>query len=79
MMLSDLFQQNGIKHVDLFHLDVEGAELTVLETFDWSIRIDMFVVEMDGTNPQKDAAVRELLHSRGYVTPFSLLGEFRHC
>lgn len=78
MMLSELFQKNGIRHVDLFFLDVEGGELTVLETFDWSIRIDIFVVEMDARVPEKDEAVRQLLYKRGYVTPFSLLAECNH-
>lgn len=77
MMLSELFQKNEIDHVDLFYLDVEGGELTVLETFDWSVPIDMFVIEMDGTNVQKDEAVRQLLRSHGYVTPFSMLDECR--
>ena len=74
-LLPKLFEQNGIEHVDLFFLDVEGGELTVLETFDWRVRIDVLVVEMDNTNPQKDKAVRKLLYGRGYVTPFSMLDE----
>jgi hypothetical protein len=73
-----LFQKNGIDHVDLFFLGVAGGELTVLETFDWSVAIDVLVVEMDGSNPQKDEAVRQLLFGHGYVTPFSLLEECRH-
>jgi FkbM family methyltransferase len=77
MMLSELFQKNGIAHVDVFYLDVEGGELTVLETFDWSVPIDMFVVEMDFSNVQKGEAVRQLLRSHGYVTPFSMLDACR--
>jgi FkbM family methyltransferase len=76
MALSDLFHKNGIIHVDVFFLDVEGGELTVLETFDWSVPIDIFVIEMDSNNPQKDEAVRQLLFAHGYVTPFSLLGDY---
>ena len=75
MLMPKVFEQNGIEHVDLFFLDVEGGELTVLETFDWRVRIDVLVVEMDNTNPQKDEAVRQLLYGRGYVTPFSMLDE----
>ncbi|KAI2504360.1 methyltransferase [Fragilaria crotonensis] len=79
MLLPELFEKNGIDYVDLFFLDVEGRELTVLETFDWSVPVDIFVIEMDGNNPQKDEAVRQLLFGHGYVTPFSLLGECTHC
>jgi FkbM family methyltransferase len=75
MLLSDVLRSNGIDHVDLFFLDVEGGELTVLQTFDWTVPIDMFVVEMDRTNVQKDEAIRVMLRSRGYITPFSMYEE----
>ena len=75
MLMPAVFKKHGIKHVDLFILDVEGGELTVLETFDWKVRINIFVVEMDGSNPKKDEAVRQLLHGRQYVTPFSMFDE----
>ena len=75
MMLSDVFKKNGIDRVDIFFLDVEGGELTVLETFDWTVPIDTIVVEMDGSNPSKDESIRNILRAHGYVTPFSLLDE----
>lgn len=74
-ILSDVFKNNGIDHVDVFFLDVEGGELTVLKTFDWSVPIDMIVVEMDGSNPRKDESVRSVLREHGYLTPFSLHDE----
>ena len=75
MMLSDVFKNNGIDHVDIFFLDVEGGELTVLETFDWSVPINIIVVEMDGSNPSKDENVRNILRNHGYITPFSMFDE----
>lgn len=48
--LSDMFSALGIAHVDLFILDVEGAELSVLQTVDWEkIRVDVLVIENDPT------------------------------
>lgn len=36
----------AIEHVDVLSLDVEGAELTVLKSFDWdTVTIDTIVVE----------------------------------
>ena len=35
----------GITHVDVFSLDVEGAELAVLETMDWGVGVDHWVIE----------------------------------
>jgi len=57
----------GLETVHFFSLDVEGAELRVLQTMDWSIPVHVWMVELDGTNPQKDSDVRALLGSRGYL------------
>ncbi|CAK0733424.1 hypothetical protein CVIRNUC_000273 [Coccomyxa viridis] len=52
----------GIRHIDFLSLDVEGAELEVLKTVNLTqVSVDVLVVEMDGSNPGKDEAVRELL------------------
>jgi Methyltransferase FkbM domain len=72
VQLSDVLKNNGISHVDIFYLDVEGGELSVLNTFDWSIPIDMINVELDGTNEEKDESVRTLLRAHGYIAPFSI-------
>ena len=48
MLLGDLLRTHNIEHVDVFFLDVEGAEvMIVLQTFDWKIPVDMFAVEVD--------------------------------
>ena len=52
----------------LLSLDVEGAELIVLNSMDWSIQVHVWMIELDGTNPAKDDAVRGLLRSHGYVS-----------
>ena len=46
---------------------VEGAELIVLQTMDWSIPVLVWTIELDGSNPTKDRAVRALLRSKGYT------------
>jgi len=66
-MLEELANHTGSDHVDFFSLDVEGAELAVLETNNWKVPVRLFLVEMDGRNKEKDEAVRELLRRRGYV------------
>ena len=47
-------------------LDVDGVELMVLRTMDWAVEVCVWLVEMDGTNPEKDEGVAELLKSHGY-------------
>ena len=59
--LAILLREAGVTEIDLFSLDVEGAELVVLNTMDWTIPVHVLVVELDGNNPEKDEGVRELL------------------
>ena len=34
--ISKIIKQSGLKYIGYFSIDVEGGELTVLETMDWS-------------------------------------------
>ena len=62
-----LFSKYGIQHIDIFVLDVEGGEYQVLQTMDWSVTVSVWVVELDGSNPEKNAKVREELSKHGYM------------
>lgn len=53
-------------HIDFFSLDVEGGELAVLKTFNFDVPVHAFLVEMDGSDKQKDEDVRQLLKKNGY-------------
>lgn len=66
--LGRMLNKAGKKHVDFFSLDVEGAELAVLETMDWNITVCLWLVELSGLDPEKDEAVRQLLRAKGYTT-----------
>ena len=47
--LYSLLLATGIKHVDFLSLDVEGAELDILNTIPWDkVDIDLVMVEVDG-------------------------------
>jgi FkbM family methyltransferase len=71
--LSDLLVRYDIRHVDVFFLDVEGAELIVLETIDWTkVTIDILVVEMSYADLTKNDKIRKFLSNLGYKTPFSM-------
>jgi FkbM family methyltransferase len=46
--LSEVLVENNITRINFFSLDVEGAELLVLKTIDWSaVQIDVLMVETD--------------------------------
>lgn len=65
--LGDMLRERGVQKVDMFILDVEGAELEVLS----SLRLDeipvhFFLIELDGKAPEKDARVRCILRKHRY-------------
>ena len=67
MPIAALLDLVGVRKVDVFFLDVEGAELAVLNGVDFShLNIKYMVIEMDGGNPEKDKGVHELLKKNGY-------------
>jgi FkbM family methyltransferase len=73
-----LLESTGLIDIDLFSLDVEGAELFVLKTIDFRItNIHVILVELDGGNPTKDTAVRNLLATEGFVNAEKTLGSVR--
>ena len=57
----------NVTHIDIVVLYVDGGELEAIQTMDWTKTVDYWVVKVDGTNPQKDQAVRNLLISKGYM------------
>ena len=60
----------GITHIDLFSVDVEGAELSVLLTMDWNIHVHYLLIE----NSSRTSNITILLQNRGFR-----IQEFRHC
>jgi len=66
--MSQILQKANLARIDLFSLDVEGAELIVLETIDFSkVAIGLFIIEFDGTDFMKERKIRVLLRNAGYV------------
>jgi hypothetical protein len=65
--LSAMLALFRISHIDLWVLDLEGAELEALKTFDFvAVTVDVIVVELDGGDEPKDEAVRGFLLDKGY-------------
>jgi FkbM family methyltransferase len=61
--LGQLLRMVGVASIDLFSLDVEGAELKVLRTFDWSIPVRVWCIEV---TDERRPAIDALLTSNGY-------------
>lgn len=57
----------GIKTIDYFSLDVEGAELVVLKGFDWeNVHVRLVLVELNGQDEEKDEQVRQILREHEF-------------
>ena len=60
--LSEIIKLSEYDKIDFFSLDVEGHELSVLESYDWSIPINMFLIE----NNQDTIKINEILTNKNY-------------
>lgn len=66
--LSPLLARVGIRHINYWVLDVEGAELEILEAFDWAlVTFDVISVETHVMSPEARARTTSLLGSHGYM------------
>ena len=55
-------------YFDFFSLDVEGAELEVLQSLDYErVAFGVILCEADGTNELKNIALRTFLFEKGYI------------
>ena len=50
----------------MLSLDVEGHEYEVLKSWDFSIQIDIILIETLGVQPEKDDLCREILIKNNY-------------
>mmetsp|Transcript_67866 Transcript_67866/g.145293 ORF Transcript_67866/g.145293 Transcript_67866/m.145293 type:complete len:195 (+) Transcript_67866:54-638(+) len=75
--MHELVGMAGLKRIDLFSIDVEGAELDVVETHDWvgvPVRIVLVVMHPPNEKSAKNARVRMALHQRGLCRFASSVG-----
>jgi len=64
--LTEIVKQTQLPHIDLLSLDVEGHEFEVLQSWDFSIPIDIILIETLGVQPDKDDLCREILIKNNY-------------
>jgi FkbM family methyltransferase len=64
--LTEIVKSTNLTHIDLLSLDVEGHEYEVLNSWDFSIPIDIILIETLGVQPEKDELCREILIKNNY-------------
>ena len=72
--LTEIVKQTQLTHIDLLSLDVEGHEYEVLQSWDFSIPIDIILIETLGVQPEKDELCREILIKNNY----KFITSYRH-
>ena len=72
--ISKIIKDANLKYIDYFSIDVEGAELAVLETMDWSIPIYIINIELNEKKTENDfkgiiknEKCRQLLKDKGFI------------
>lgn len=65
------FCRFGITEIDFFSLDVEGGELDILRTVDFS-RFKINVLMFERGNKERDAEIHQLLASAGMVHKYNV-------
>jgi FkbM family methyltransferase len=64
--LTEIVKETNLTHIDLLSLDVEGHEYEVLKSWDFSIPINIILIETLGVQPEKDELCREILIKNNY-------------
>lgn len=64
--LTEIVKSTKLTHIDLLSLDVEGHEYEVLKSWDFSIPIDIILIETLGAQPEKDELCRKILIQNNY-------------
>ena len=64
--LTEIVKSTNLTHIDLLSLDVEGHEYEVLKSWDFSVPIDIILIETLGVQKEKDELCREMLIKNNY-------------
>lgn len=64
--LTEIIKETKLTHIDLLSLDVEGHEYEVLQSWNFSIPIDVILIETLGVDPEKDELCRKILIKNNY-------------
>ena len=64
--LTNIVKSTPVQHIDFLSLDVEGHEYEVLQSWDFSVPIDIVLIEMLGQDLEKEQLCRDILYAHGY-------------
>lgn len=56
----------GYPYIDFLSIDVQGAERSILESFDWARPVGIICIELEGHHAEDDEVCRQLLRAHGF-------------
>lgn len=65
--LAPIFKANNIRDIDILYIGVTGDVLAVIRQMDWTVRVNVWVIEMNGLHEDRDEVVRDVLYKNDYV------------
>ena len=67
--ISSILQESKLKYIDLFFIDVEGSEIDVIKTMDWSIPVYIICIEMHPheSRHKEQVEIRKTLTDKGFT------------
>jgi FkbM family methyltransferase len=67
--ISSILQESKLKYIDLFFIDVEGSEIDVIKTMDWSIPVYIICIEMHPyeSRRKEQVEIRKTLTDKGFT------------
>ena len=66
--LSKIVHDHSVQKIEFLNIDVEGNDLQVLQSYDWSVRPKIIAIESIEFNPDMphESEIYKLLHAKGY-------------
>ena len=67
--ICSVLQESKLEYIDLFFIDVEGSEIDVINTMDWSIPIYLICIEMYAyeCRQKEQEEIRKILKQQGFT------------
>ena len=64
-----ILQESKLEYIDLFFIDVEGSEIDVIKTMDWSIPVYVICIEMHPykSRQTEQEEIRNILKQQGFT------------
>ncbi len=65
--MKDILKHSNFEYIDFMIIDVEGSEMSLLESIDFSFPIFCIIIEAHSNQPEKNKIFGDYLRSKGFI------------